>query len=353
MSGASRLDRLHDAPWRWDVLELLRELERSHPDKPRIGAAARRDEEIVEIRQDPFLAFPSCNVVRAERPANPGEAMQVFVQFMGFFGPQGPLPLSTTLEAHHWIMRRNDPAFARFADMFSTRFVQLFYRAWADARPVVQMGRPAEDRFRAWSGSLIGIGTPGLRNRDTLPDDARRQVLGLWGARVRSATRLLQILRQVMAMAVDLDERVGSWLEFSPDDHSRLGGPRAAVGRNCCLGARAWSVSHKIRVTLHCRDLDEYERCLPGRADCTRLGDVLRSYLGPTIESEIALTLPADRLPPTRLGQAGQLGWTTFSLPPSATGAQDRADAPPARRLCAVFPVPPDPPANSDRKPQP
>ena len=200
---------------------------------------------------------------------------------MGFFGPQGPLPLATTLEAHHWLSQRDDPAFARFADMFSNRFVQLFYRAWADARPIVQMGRPAEDRFRAWTGALIGVGTPGLAARDTLPDDARRQVLGLWGARVRSAARLMQILREIMAMDLDLDERVGSWLEFSPDDHSRLGGARAAIGRNCCLGARAWSVSHKIRVTLHCRDLDEYERCLPGRAECTRLGDLLRSYLGP------------------------------------------------------------------------
>lgn len=351
MTGASRRDRLHDAPWKWDVFELLRELERSAPDKPRIGAAARRGEEIVEIRQDPFLAFPSCNVTRAEPPAKPGDPEQVFVQFMGFFGPQGPLPLTTTLEAYHWIAQRDDPAFARFADMFSNRFVQLFYRAWADARPVVQMGRPAEDRFRAWTGALIGVGTPGLAGRDTLPDDTRRRVLGLWGSRVRSAARLIQILREVMAMDLDLDERVGSWLEFSPDDHSRLGGARAALGRNCCLGARAWSVSHKIRVTLHCRDLAEYERCLPGRAECTRLGDLLRSYLGPTIESEIALTLPAGRLPPTRLGQAGQLGWTSFALPPPDPGTAPGAAAGGPRRVCAVFPVPPDSPANSDRKP--
>ena len=186
--------------------------------------------------------------------------------------------------------------------------------------------------------------------RDTLPDDTRRQVLGLWGARVRSAARLVQILREIMAMEVDLDERVGSWLEFSPDDHSRLGGARAAIGRNCCLGARAWSVSHKIRVTLHCRDLDEYERCLPGRAECTRLGDLLRSYLGPTIESEIALTLPADRLPPTRLGQAGQLGWTSFALPPPDTDADPAA--PGAAGSAPSFRSPPDPPANSDRKPE-
>jgi type VI secretion system protein ImpH len=357
VSRAARRTRLAEEPWVFDILELLRELERSHPDKPRIGTAARPSEEIVEIRQEPFLAFPACNVTRVEPPGKPGDPLHLFVQFMGLFGPNGPLPLTTTLEAYHWIHRRNDPAFARFADMFSTRFVQLFYRAWADARPIVQMGRPAEDRFRAWTGALIGHGTPGLSGRDSLPDDTRRHLLGLWGARVRSATRLLQILREVMAMEVTLTERVGTWLDFSPDDHSRLGGPRAALGRNCCLGARAWSVNHKIRVTLHCRSLAEYERCLPGRPDCTRLGDTLRSYLGPTQEAEIALTLPAAHLPATRLGQAGQLGWTSFALCPSDpdTAPDTAPDTPPepeaAPRLCAVFPVPLDAPANSDRRP--
>ena len=235
--------------------------------------------------------------------------------------------------------------------MFSNRFVQLFYRAWADARPIVQMGRPAEDRFRAWTGRSSAMARRGWPRATPCPTMRGGRCSGS-GARGCAAPRgWCRSCARSWRWRLDLDERVGSWLEFSPDDHSRLGGARAAIGRNCCLGARAWSVSHKIRVTLHCRDLDEYERCLPGRAECTRLGDLLRSYLGPTIESEIALTLPADRLPPTRLGQAGQLGWTSFALPPPDTMHADAA-APGARRLCAVFPVPPDPPANSDRKPE-
>lgn len=334
MSGQARYQQLVEAPWSFDVLDLMRELDRSHPEKPRLGTAARHSEEIVHIRQDPFLAFPSCNVTRVEPPESPGEAMSVFVQFMGFFGPNGPLPLSMTLEAHQWMTRRNDPAFARFADIFSTRFVQLFYRAWADARPAVQMDRPADDRFRAWVGALSGHGTPGLRNRDSLDDDTRRHLSGLWGSRVRSATRLSQLLREVMEMDVELEERVGTWLEFSDDDLSRLGTESASLGRNCCLGARAYSVNDKIRVTLHCRDLGEYDSCLPGRPECRRLVDFLHGYLGDTVEVDIALTLPEDKLPTTRLGAAGQLGWTSFVRPDTEADAAVDSAVP---VICAVF----------------
>jgi len=335
VSGQSRLDRLNEAPWAFDVLELLRELERSHPEKPRIGTTTRTTHDIVHIRQDPFLAFPSSNVTHVEHtgPQDP-EPAEVFVQFMGFFGPNGPLPLSTTLEAYQWIRRRGDPAYARFADIFATRFVQMFYRAWADARPVVQMDRPADDRFRAWIGALSGHGTPGLRDRDSLDDDTRRQLTGLWGSRVRSATRLIQLLEQVMEMDVTLEERVGSWLEFNADDISRLGGNNAALGRNCCLGARAYSINDKIRVILHCRDLAEYDSCLPGRRECRRLLDFLQGYLGDMIEVDIVLTLPEASLPATRLGQAGQLGWTTFARPETPENSPG-----PGRVTCAVFSV--------------
>ena len=333
MSGALRRERLASEPWVFDVLELMRELERSHPEKPPIGTAPRLTDEIVRLRQEPFLAFPSCNLIRAEMPDRAGDPVELFVQFMGLFGPNGPLPLATTGEAHQWIHRRNDPAFARFADIFSERFVQLFYRAWADARPEVQMDRPSEDRFRAWTGALIGYGTPGLRERDALDDDTRRRLMGLWGSRVRGGARLIQLLRAVMEMDVDLAERVGSWLEFDPGELSRLGGAHATLGESFCVGARAYSVNDKLRVTLHCRSLAEYESCLPGQRECHRLVDFLHSYLGATVEVDIALTLPDALLPATRLGQEGKLGWTTFARPPLDEATDTTGD----RVVCAVF----------------
>ena len=39
-------------------------------------------------------------------------------------------------------MLMRDDAFPRFLDILNHRFLQLFFRAWADARPVAQHDRP-------------------------------------------------------------------------------------------------------------------------------------------------------------------------------------------------------------------
>ena len=323
--------RALDDPYTFDVLSLLRRLEAAKPDLPRLGRSATLAQEIVIPRQNPFLDFPASNVTSVT--FNEGAATEVHIKFMGYFGPQGALPLPLTAEAQQWILRHNDPSFARFADIFSARFVQLFYRAWADARPVVQMDRPDDDHFRIWLGSLIGLGSPATRDRDSLPDEVRLSLVGLISARSRSVARLRQCLRHILGTPVTLHENIGTWLEFDPADCSRLGQNASNLGQNMCLGTRALSLNDKLRIVLHCRDLEEYHGFLPGRPECRRLVDFLRSYLGPLLEVDIALSLPEAQLPPTRLGAAGQLGWTSFSLSPR----ESDTSAPEGRRLCAVF----------------
>ena len=50
---------LEAEPWRFDLLSVLRRLERENPSKPRIGEARRLEDEFVEIAQDPYLEFPT------------------------------------------------------------------------------------------------------------------------------------------------------------------------------------------------------------------------------------------------------------------------------------------------------
>jgi len=325
--------RMVEAPYAFDVLALMRRLEASRPDLPRISRSVTLAQEIVIPRQDPFLEFPPSNV--AEVSFQDSGVADVHVRFMGYFGPQGALPLPLTAEALEWKQRHNDPSFARFADIFAARFVQLFYRAWAEARPIVQMDRPHDDRFRIWLGSLIGLGTPATQDRDSLPDIVRLGLAGLMSSRIRSVARLRQCLGYILGTPVTLQEHVGTWLEFDPEDCSKLGQRASSLGTDMCLGTRAFSLNDKLRVVLHCRDLEEYNAFLPGQPQCRKLVDFLRGYLGPLLEVDIALSLPEAVLPPTRLGTAGQLGWTSFSLSPT----EAEAPTPEGERLCAVFSI--------------
>ena len=92
--------KLEAEPHRFDFFGVMRELERSAPEKPKIGQSTVPAQDIVKLGQDPFLEFSDTNIEAVEQRA--GGVPNVRTRFLGFFGPQGALPLSTTIEAFTW-----------------------------------------------------------------------------------------------------------------------------------------------------------------------------------------------------------------------------------------------------------
>lgn len=305
-------DGLKSEPWRHDLFVTLRELERSAQDKPRIGASTVLSEDVVRLGQDPFLEFPASNL--SEYAQDDDGVPHIKTRFLGFFGPQGALPLTTTVEAYTW-MQQHDPSFARFTDIFGNRFQQFFYRAWADARPIAQYERPAADRFFRYVGTAAGIGTEAFRDRDRIHDIAKVGFAGLIGAQVKSASRLAQLISGVFGIAVEIVERIGSWLVFEPGDRMALGAHGGSLGSDAVLGNRAFSINDKIRISIDASTLEQYRRFLPTGDLSEKLTDLVFFYLGHRFDFDVELGLRADLAPPVRLGQSGELGWTAWIAP--------------------------------------
>ncbi len=311
-------DELRAEPERFDLFAVLRELERSAPKKPRIGDSSIIAEEVVDLGQEPFLEFPASNLTRYQD--TPSGTPRLKTRFLGFFGPQGALPLTTTVEAYGWLRQRDD-SFTRFTDILAGRFQQLFYRAWADARPIAQHDRPADDRFLRYLGALTGIGTEPYLKRDSVDDLAKIGFAGLTGSLVKSASRLRQLIRGVFGVNVEVVERIGTWLAFEPDDRMALGAPGASLGVDTFLGERSYSINDRIRICIQTNTLDEYRDFLPSGEKSQKLADLVFYYLGHRFEFDIELALPARLAPPTRLGQSGELGWTSWVAPAPADAA--------------------------------
>lgn len=321
---SERRRRLKGAPAEYGFLALLRDFERSAPDKPRIGRNRALREEVVTLGQEPFQAFPDSNVSRFEE--RPGKAPRIRSNFLGYFGPQGALPLATTAEVYQWYQARDD-AFVRLTDIFTNRFQQLFFRAWSDARGITQLDHPTDDRFQLYIGAFIGLAQSSARNRGVVPDMARLPVAGLAMGRVKSPVRLRQILEHVLGVSISVEEHVPVWLPFEPSDLSRLGVAGSALGRNCRLGSRVQSVNEKIRVSVRTESLAEYQSFLPGGANFARLTDLIFGYLGHETEVEIAPSLPADQARGVQLGKGAALGWTGWIAPVPAQPGTYRGDA--------------------------
>jgi type VI secretion system protein ImpH len=256
-----------------------------------------------------FAPTPLAGWRKAWRGAPPWLA----VHFFGLFGPNGPLPLHLTSQAFERI-RGGDPTLAAFADLFHHRLLSLFYRAWADAQPAVQFDRPTSDRFAVYVGSTFGLASPGLRDRDAMPDLAKLHYAGRLAHATKNEDALRDVLADFFGLPVAVEPFAGEWLHLPLEWSCRLGESEetGTLGRTLTVGSRVWEVQHRFRVRLGPLRLDDYVSLMPGSDRHSRLAAIVRNVVGDALSWELVLVLLRDEVPALRLGGSGRLGLTTW-----------------------------------------
>ncbi|MFQ6549982.1 type VI secretion system baseplate subunit TssG [Aestuariibius sp. 2305UL40-4] len=305
-------------------LATLRRLERDAADKPPIGRNRTLKEEIVALGQDPFLAFPGSDASNFERPANGKPRLRL--QLLGLFGPQGPLPLTTTEDVRRWF-DMGDDAFVAFADIFAARFQELFFRAWSDTHAISQFDHPSQDRFQDYIAAIAGIGTPAFHGHSHLPDTFKLPLVAHAGNRIKSPVRLRQMIEHLFHTPVDVNEHLLGWMDFEPDAYSRIGQQGATLGQDCIMGSRIPSVSETIGLHFRFSTLAQYRRFLPGGPDHATLCDLIFWYLGKRFDIRVTLALLASQIPPAKLGETVELGYMACIAPPDPGEADDFIDS--------------------------
>jgi type VI secretion system protein ImpH len=294
-----------------DFFAALRLVEIAHASLPRVGKAARAQEEPLRLTQPPQLAFPTSSVAVSSPRAN-GSAAKLAVRLIGLFGSGGPLPLHLTSYALERRQQAGDEAFIDFCGLLQHRLIALFYRAWADARPHIQHDRPAQDRFRLYLGALAGLGLPALRDRDSLPDRFKLHHAGLLGYQSSHLERAEILLRDLLRVPVQLEEFVGGWLDLPERLRTKLGvaGTRLAV--DAVVGVASFQRQHLFRIRVGPLDLATYLALLPGGERLDRLTALVRLLVGDALEWNLVLALAAAEVPAMRLNGGARLGWTSW-----------------------------------------
>jgi len=312
---AELLRRIAAYPHAFDLYHAIRLIECAAPDRPRIGTSLGLSQDPVRFAQHATLAFAASSIAKTERTRG-SVATRLILNGFGLLGPNGPMPLHITEYVHERQVNHRDHSPARFLDIFHHRMSSLFYRAWAVNQPTVARDRPDQDRFAAYLGSLIGIGSEILRGLDAAPDDAKLHYAGLLSSQTPHAEGLEALISDFFGVRCRLVPFVGQWLELPPESRCRLGeSPESgSIGTTLVVGSRVWDVQHRFRLVLGPMSLDDFERFLPIGSSFEKLVAWVRNYCGLEHTWDVQLLLEASQVPQTRLGGAdgGRLGWTTW-----------------------------------------
>jgi type VI secretion system protein ImpH len=302
---------------RMDFFQVLRLIENSHPERPRIGTSLRPRDDTVRFGQDPSLTFNPTMLGQFMRASGEARA-RLAVNFFGLLGANGPLPTHLTEYTRDRLRNGGDGTLLAFFDVFHHRLLSLFYRARAQAEPVINFDRPGTDRYAEFVGSMFGIGSPALRERDEVRDFAKLHFAGLLANNARPASGLVSILREYFKLPVHVEQFVGHWMRLPLEIQTRIGRQEEGnrLGTSAVLGSKVWDSQNKFRIVIGPVGYGDYQRMLPGGDSMRRLIAWVRNYVGGALDWDVRLILRKEEVPPLRLGGSTgpRLGWTTWPM---------------------------------------
>ena len=305
--------RLAARPFGFDFFQAVRLIECRFLETPRVGNSLSPREDPVRFGQVPSLAFAP-STLAGFQPADEGRPAKLSVNFLGLFGPNGPMPVHITEYARERQLNAHDPTLVSFLDVFHHRILSLFYRAWAVNQKAADLDRPKDARFPIYIGTFLGIGIESLRDRDAVPDNAKLHFSGHLACKTRHAEGLEKIITDFFEMPAKVITFVGQWLVLPSSSQCRVGeSPETgALGTTAIVGSRVWETQLKFRLRLGAMRLHDFYRMLPVGDAFRRLKCWVLNYSGQEYFWDVQLVLKAEDVPDTRLGKEGLLGWTTW-----------------------------------------
>ncbi|MBC7924293.1 MAG: type VI secretion system baseplate subunit TssG [Bryobacteraceae bacterium] len=309
------IKELQKDPGEFDFFQAVRLLQLASPDQTMVGTFGRPETEAVRFRVNPDLAFPPAELKSLEWKQ---QQAALTLNFMGLTGPAGVLPYCYS-ELVQERLRAKDDTLAAFYDLFNHRIISLFYQAWERYRFGVVFEREGHDRLSSYLLALLGLGTPGLQDRQDITDRSLLFYAGLLSMQPRSALALESLIGDYFGVPVQVRDFVGSWQFLSPEDRTSVEEHEAfgsQLGKTAVVGDSIWDEQSRIRVKLGPLKRLRYLEFLPDGVSWRPLRALVDFFCNRETEVELQLILASEDVPECDLDeqseQGPRLGWFTW-----------------------------------------
>lgn len=321
---SSVIDRLLAAPWRYDLVQALRVLERWLRRNGRTGDPLQ----YVRFRNSLSMSFPASQIealsAASEQPITSGRALQAALDndelktitvtpaFLGFFGVNGMLPHFYTDDIAGQMHADKYEGTRAFFDIFYNRIMALYFQAACKHRVQHRIDEAGHAAIFPMQLALAGK-RPARDGDGELSDIVGAHYAAMLRHRPVSAALIAAILNEYFALPVRVEQFVGAYDQLRPDELWKLGTQCATLGKGVILGTRVRERHTRVRVHIGPLSMTDYNRFLPAAPGAIELSRLLALFATPTIRFELCPILRAADIVPLKLGapSGNRLGYDT------------------------------------------
>ena len=317
VSGALLMEALEEDANSFEFFQAVSLLQRLKEKMRPVGHFSSPADEAVRFRVNQRLGFPASEIqtldIHDDAPAD------MMVNFMGLTGPMGVLPY-TYSELILERARAKDHSLASFLDIFNHRAISMFYRAWQKFRFPVTYGSGSRDLFTRYLFDLVGLGTPGLLNRQEIEDEALLHYVSLVAMQSRSATALEQLIADYFQVPVEIEQFTGAWYALDRSTQCAMTeqeSPSRQVGEGAVVGDAVWDRQGRVRIRIGPLTMDRYNDFLPQGTAYAALRSITRFFSNQCLDFEVQLVLDRSEVPAIQLdsesSHPARLGWVSWA----------------------------------------
>ena len=311
-SWQETFNQARETPWRYGYLSLMRRFGAQYRSQPKIGYAARPQQEPFRLGQSPSLIFAPREI--ADATLTTEGKFRIRLLGLGLWGANGPLPTHYTEIALNRRDSNHDTTLVDFVDIFHHRYLTQFYNAWQSAQSAGGgLDRLEAETFSFFTASLSGQDLEEIAS-SPLPSHARLAAAAHLVREARNPDGITSTLSHYFGVPFKLEEYKLHWIPVATEERTRLGIPGYAsmLGEGALVGEMVPDRQHKFCLTIGPLELQDYLHFLPNGKGLPILIEWLRAFIGYEYVWEIQLQLKPHSAPPVQLGSDQRLGWTTW-----------------------------------------
>lgn len=310
---------LQNNPMKWGFFQAIRNLDSLYysinKKHRRTGDSDTLKREAVRFKQRPSLAFKDAEIDEYVSEKGDGNPASLYVNFMGLWGTNSPLPLVFTEYAFNRGKHSEDNSLINFMDMFHNRMLSLFYKAWAANQQSVNADREDEDNFKKYLASITGLGVfLTTKNLSPVSLYSRLYFAGHILHYTPNISNLSAILSDYFKMIAEVKPFMVESIDIPEEDRFCLNRKNRSgmLGKNMIIGEKFITCMMKFRVILGPMNLVKYMQMFPGKDGYRQLVSWVKYYVSGRFNFDIQLILDHSEIPIMTLGKTVNLGYTCW-----------------------------------------